>query len=112
MVKLSQGHIKRWSILQPPPDVQENIAAHLDGVSSEIASLIHRAHREIDLLREYRTGLIADLVTGKLDVRALAATLPEINTDEPLDDAVLDEGTGSKDDLDDAVEHAAMSFDE
>ena len=30
-----------------------------------------------DLLREYRTRLIADVVTGKLDVRETAATLPE-----------------------------------
>ena len=33
--------------------------------------------REIDLLREYRTRLIADVVTGKLDVREAAAELPE-----------------------------------
>ena len=38
-----------------------------------------RANREIDLLREYRTRLIADVVTGKLDVRAAAATLPEVD---------------------------------
>jgi hypothetical protein len=33
--------------------------------------------REIDLLREYRTRLVADVVTGKLDVREAAARLPE-----------------------------------
>ena len=32
---------------------------------------------EIDLLREYRTRLIADTVTGKLDVRAAAERLPD-----------------------------------
>ena len=36
-----------------------------------------RANREIGLLQEYRTRLIADVVTGKLDVRAAAAALPE-----------------------------------
>ena len=36
-----------------------------------------RAEREIGLLREYRTRLIADVVTGKLDVRAAARQLPE-----------------------------------
>ena len=41
------------------------------------------AQRRIDLPREYRTRLIADVVLGKLEVRAAAATLPE----EP-DDAV------------------------
>ncbi len=33
-------------------------------------------NREIDLIREYRTRLIADVVTGKLDVRQAAASLP------------------------------------
>ena len=33
--------------------------------------------REIDFLREYRTRLVADVVTGKLDVREAAARLPD-----------------------------------
>jgi type I restriction enzyme S subunit len=33
--------------------------------------------REIELLREYRTRLVADVVTGKLDVREAAARLPD-----------------------------------
>jgi hypothetical protein len=33
--------------------------------------------REIELLREYRIRLVADVVTGKLDVREAAARLPE-----------------------------------
>ena len=43
---------------------------------------IARAHREISLLREYRTSLVADVVTGKLDVRESAASLPDV-PDEP-----------------------------
>ena len=39
--------------------------------------------RETTLLREYRTRLIADVVTGKLDVREAAAALPEV---DPLGD--------------------------
>ena len=37
---------------------------------------ISRTEREIALIREYRTRLIADVVTGKLDVREAAAELP------------------------------------
>lgn len=44
---------------------------------------------EIALLREYRTRLTADVVTGKLDVRAAAAKLPEQVPDEPLPDPEL-----------------------
>jgi type I restriction enzyme S subunit len=39
-------------------------------------------------LREYRTRLIADVVTGKLDVREVARRLPDDDDDnEPLDGA-------------------------
>jgi len=49
---------------------------------------IARFEREITLLREYRTRLTADVVTGKLDVRAAAAQLPE---EEPLPDPEIPE---------------------
>ena len=41
-----------------------------------LLSLISRAEQEITLIHEYRTRLIADVVTGKLDVREVAAGLP------------------------------------
>lgn len=59
---------------------------------------ISRAFCEIDLLREYRTRLIADVVTGKLDVRGVE--LPALDEAEMLDDldtgedAEPDEGEG------------------
>lgn len=37
---------------------------------------INHLEREISLLREYRTRLVADVVTGKLDVRTAARHLP------------------------------------
>ncbi len=70
-----------------------------------------RAEREITLLREYRTRLIADVVTGKLDVREAAARLPdEVDEPEPLDepDADTDAEEVTADDLDaDLVEAEA-----
>lgn len=36
---------------------------------------VSRLEREVTLIREYRTRLIADVVTGKLDVRAAAEKL-------------------------------------
>ncbi len=46
-------------------------------------SSIEHNRREIDLVREYRTRLISDVVTGKLDVRGVA--LPELEeSEEPL----------------------------
>ena len=65
--------------------------------------------REIDLLREYRTRLIADVVTGKLDVREAAARLPdEVEEPEPLDEAeaLSDADEDAADDLDAVSEEA------
>ena len=47
-----------------------------------------KAAQEVMLAREYRTRLIADVVTGKLDVLEAAARLPdEVEELEPLDEA-------------------------
>ena len=61
----------------PPLPEQRAIANFLDRVAAKTDAAIARAQREINLLREYRTRLIADVVTGKLDVREAAAALPE-----------------------------------
>ncbi len=45
--------------------------------AAELERAISRLEREIELLREYRTRLVADVVTGKLDVREAAARLPD-----------------------------------
>ena len=47
----------------------------------------HALEREIALLREYRTRLVADVVTGKLDVREAAARLPEEDAPDTVEDA-------------------------
>jgi type I restriction enzyme S subunit len=66
--------------------------------------------KEISLLREYRSRLIADVVIGKLDVREAAARLPdEAEEPEPLDEAVApaeDSENGEGADLDAVPEEA------
>ena len=51
--------------------------------------------QEVDLLREYRTRLIADIVTGKLDVRAAAAQLSDHDayndTEETSEEQTIDQ---------------------
>jgi type I restriction enzyme S subunit len=54
----------------------------LNGSLSDLERAIESADLEIDLLREYRSCLIADVVTAKLDVREAAAHVPE-SVDEP-----------------------------
>ena len=64
-------------VLLPPVPEQTAIVEHLDMATAGIDAAISRARRQIELLREYRTRLIADVVTGKLDMRDAAASLPE-----------------------------------
>lgn len=66
----------------PPLDEQREIAARILAATERIDAAAAALRREVDLLREYRTRLIADVVTGKLDVRAEAAALPEVDPDE------------------------------
>jgi type I restriction enzyme S subunit len=92
-------------LLKPPLTEQDAILEYVAKERQPFITAISRLEREIELLRENRTRLVADVVTGKLDVRA-AAKLPE-ETYEPqlLDDAdALTEGDEETEDADlDAV---------
>jgi type I restriction enzyme, S subunit len=67
----------------PPPKEAGEIATHLQRNLTEFQTAITRLEREIELLREYRTRLVADVVTGKLDVRGVARGLPDL-PNEPV----------------------------
>jgi type I restriction enzyme S subunit len=74
-------------ILCPPQREQRAILHEAAQATDGIARSISAAQSSLDLLREYRTRLIDDVVTGKLDVREAAADLPdEIDEPEPLDE--------------------------
>jgi len=95
---LDSGIVNRLPVAFPPISEQEVILSAIAIQTKPIASTIDRVEREIDLLREYRTRLIADVVTGKLDVREAAARLPDAEAApvDELENAELDE---SVDDL-------------
>jgi type I restriction enzyme S subunit len=59
-----------------PLEEQKEIAEFIGRTTVGIDTAINRLDREIELLGEYRTRLVADVVTGKLDVRAAARELP------------------------------------
>ncbi|MEI6309100.1 MAG: restriction endonuclease subunit S [bacterium] len=85
---LSLDDVKNYIVLLPPLDEQERLVDWIESTSSNIDAGIRSAQREMSLLREYRTRLIADVVTGKLDVREAAAHLPdEADELEPIDEA-------------------------
>jgi type I restriction enzyme S subunit len=56
-------------ILLPPLPEQGSIVQHLERVNTDIDTGVSLARRQIELMEEYRTRLIAEVVTGKLDVR-------------------------------------------
>lgn len=60
-----------------PLEEQAAIADFLDTETLELDGAVRRIQRELQLIQEYRTRLIADVVTGKLDVREAAAALPD-----------------------------------
>ena len=77
--RINVADIKALLIAAPPVTEQDRIAAFLDDEQSKIAVAIGNCRREQALLYEYRTRLIADVVTGKLDVREAAVALPEVD---------------------------------
>lgn len=75
--RLYWGEFKHLLSPQPPVEEQIQIVQDLSAECAEVDLTISRTQHEIDLIREYRTRLIADVVTGKLDVREAAAKLPD-----------------------------------
>ncbi len=63
--------LKAFPLLLPSVEEQKRIAEYVAQQSSGLVSAITRTQRQIELVREYRTRLIADVVTGKLDVRGV-----------------------------------------
>lgn len=83
--------LAKMRIAIPPVAIQAELLRSVSFAMSQVDSARSAARREIDLLREYRTRLIADVVTGKLDVRKAAARLPQEAEDlEPLDEAEVE----------------------
>jgi type I restriction enzyme S subunit len=73
---LSNGDFKTLLIQYPPLAEQHAIVASIRGILAGIDQQLRLVAREVDLLQEFRTRLVADVVTGKLDVREAAAGLP------------------------------------
>jgi type I restriction enzyme S subunit len=104
---LSPQQIKNFRVALPPIEEQRNIVAELMEQTYELDSAIASNEQEIALLREYRTRLIADVVTGKLDVREMAKELPEEELqDQPDVEAVYDADDSEEDAESDLIDTA------
>lgn len=70
--RLSISNLRKVIITRPPTDEQLEIVAFLNDRCSSIDALVGKADNVVDRLREYRSALITDAVTGKIDVRGVA----------------------------------------
>jgi type I restriction enzyme, S subunit len=99
---LSNYDFKTMPIVLPPANEQKQIADYLDVATSQAERTAERLQRECELLLEYQSRLVDYVVTGKLDVRAVAAMLP---AEEPLSDTA--DSRDSDDELYTDTDHTA-----
>lgn len=78
-------------VVLPTANEQQGIVGEVASIEERVSRMRAKHEREIDLIQEYRTRLISDVVTGKLDVRGVElGELPDFEeipeVDEPDDD--------------------------
>ncbi len=78
-------------VVLPSLAEQGRILRDIEDRTASMDVTIGKAEREVLLLQEFRTRLIADVVTGQVDVRAIAASLPETLEQDTHLDALLDD---------------------
>jgi type I restriction enzyme S subunit len=66
---LSLYSINKTPIPYPPTQEQFKIVNRIKIKTGEIETIISKSQQEIELLKEYKTALISEVVTGKVDVR-------------------------------------------
>jgi type I restriction enzyme S subunit len=105
LASTNKTKIGRFKLLLPKVDEQNDILAALSEETHPLSTAISRLEREIDLLREYRTSLVANVVTGKLDVRGAATTLPP---EEDTTPETQQNGADLSDEIESADEEAVV----
>lgn len=102
---IAETVLGRFPVVMPPTlEEQQAILAHIKAESAPLDQAIEQALTEIKLIREYRDRLIADVVTGQVDVRSWVPGPDDLMAEEDLaalgDDEEIDTD-GEEDDGDD-----------
>jgi type I restriction enzyme S subunit len=66
---LNHGDFLDAPFVAPNISEQQSIVDYLNAQSTRIDKSIEKQERQIKLIKEYRTTLISEVVTGKIDVR-------------------------------------------
>jgi type I restriction enzyme S subunit len=101
--RINVADVKALTVAVPPREEQDAIVAYLDACLARADGTAAALARNVTLSREYRTRVVADVVTGKLDVREAAARLPGEDFDVPEacePDEVPEDGDESRGDID------------
>jgi type I restriction enzyme S subunit len=69
MVKIGKTHLKAWIIPLPSKAEQTAIVHHIETQCSRIDAIINKLKKQINLFKEYRTALISEAVTGKIQIK-------------------------------------------
>ncbi len=65
---LNQTKTKSLTIAYPNLKEQDEIVQYIDKECVRINTILEKFNKQIDLLKEYRTTLISEVVTGKIKV--------------------------------------------
>ncbi|WP_312099794.1 restriction endonuclease subunit S [Corynebacterium dentalis] len=95
--KLNGADVRGIRLTIPELDIQHKIVDELSNIDRAYQPVSEKLAKEISLLKEFRSRLVADVVTGQVDVRAIAATLPDARE---ISDNQMSEPEG---DLEDAL---------
>ena len=81
-------NFKNYDIPVPPIEEQREIVEYIEQETEKIDLLKKEVEKHIEYLREYRTRLISDVVTGQIDVRdvVIPEYTPEEDTEIDTDD--------------------------
>lgn len=96
---LRYANFAKVPLPQIPLDEQKRIAEYIERETAKIDASIPVFEKQITLLKEYRTRLISDVVTGQMDVRGVAVPeyVPETDEeDEEIDETLSDAGEESE----------------
>ena len=88
---IGEGEVRELRAAIPPIGEQREILERLNYEISSLNRSIGVVLSEVSLIQEFRTRLIADVVTGKLDVRAASSSLADVTELEPIDEPTDDE---------------------
>jgi type I restriction enzyme S subunit len=90
--RLMYQEFSRLRLPLPTEDVQQEVVDQITTQTKALDNAIASEQKQMKLIREYRTRLISDVVTGKLDVRDVARSLPSESEEiELIDDLRSDE---------------------